>query len=272
MDTDGTHNTAVQVAGVSTSIINYTYLPGWSPTGGSICFTQWGSATAPDTIKAIDVSVNSSGVPVGSNLRTIVGLPDQTVRLNGAYWSSTSAVGMIAYTTRDGATNSLYVVSQSGGTPTKICSVDTAWMHFGLTLKNPTWSPDDSRLAVCRDSSANASTATSMILIFNTSTWACVDSIAITGGVFGLEWSRSGSMNKLAFVDFVSGSNHLYYCDPTTGATPTTYGLVGSYPTWSPNNSSVMYVNSSGLTKNIPLTSTTTSVSSFGGAGVKWKR
>src|SRR5205823_1439911 len=109
-----------------------------SPTGGSICVTQKGngSSTAPDSIKAIDVSVNSSGVAVGSNLRTILGLANRSVRLNNAFWSSTTSMGKIAYTTQESTTNSLYVVGQSGGTPTQIYSYDATG---GIKLGDPTW-------------------------------------------------------------------------------------------------------------------------------------
>src|ERR1039457_2481063 len=70
MDTDTKNQTSVQSSG-STSI-QYGINLSWSPSGtSSIAFTQYGSASGIDTIKAIDVTVNSQGVPVGSNLRTI---------------------------------------------------------------------------------------------------------------------------------------------------------------------------------------------------------
>ncbi|MDP4220750.1 MAG: hypothetical protein Q8916_05670 [Bacteroidota bacterium] len=271
-DSNLANSTSVQVAKDWIGAVAFDGAPGWSPTGSSICLTQRGypqngnTGTVPDTIKAFDISVNSSGVPVASNLRTIVGLADQTVRMNNAFWSSTTTMGKIAYSTADGSTNSVYVVDQSGLTaPSKIYSYDATG---GVKLGDPTWNPDDSKLAFIRTSST-----ASTILIYNTSDWSLADTIDVSGQIFGLEWSRSG-MNKLAFSVYASGSYHLYYCDPSTGATPTTNSVASNagYPTWSPNNSSVMYVNAGTLYKNVPGTSTAASVGSFGSVGVKWKR
>jgi Tol biopolymer transport system component len=75
----------------------------------------------------------------------------------------------------------------------------------------------------------------------------------------------------------------LYYCDPTTASTPLSSGLGYSInPTWSPNNSSVMYLgNSSGNYYIYKVTAYTTSTSqimsnitfnSSNTLGVKWKR
>jgi hypothetical protein len=112
-----------------------------------------------------------------------------------------------------------------------------------------------------------------MIMIYNTSTWEYVDSIAVEGTVFGLEWSRSGA-NKLAFGLQAVGSTitKLYFVDPSTGSVPTTNNVVGTCPTWSPNNSSVMYVNAGNAYKNVPGTASASLVSNFGGSLLKWKR
>ena len=112
-----------------------------------------------------------------------------------------------------------------------------------------------------------------MIMIFNTSSWQCVDSIAVDGTVFGLEWSRSGA-NKLTFGLQAVGStvSKIHFVTPTTNSVPTTNNVVGVYPTWSPNNSSVLYVNSGYVNKNTPGTTSVTQVSNFGGTAMKWKR
>ena len=274
-DTDMGNRTSVQVATTSTSSVLYGATPGWSPNGSSICFTQSGEGSPrhPDSIKAFDVSVNSSGVPVGSNVRTVFGLPSNSVRLKNPFWSSTTTMGKIAYSTQEAGTNSLYVVSQSGGTPTLIYRVDTSWVHYALPLGDPTWSPDDSKLACLRIGSNGTVTT---IMIFGTtdngSTWTYNDSISVSGGVDGLEWSRNGSVNELTFGLVSGGTSEISFVTPTTGATPVTSFVAGVFPTWSPNNSSVMYVNAGYLYKNTPLTTSTTTVTNFGGLGVKWKR
>src|SRR5258708_1184339 len=67
MDSDGTHQTAILSPSAAT--INGDYgRPNWAP-GSSIVFG--GSTNHKDSIYAIDESVNSSGVPTGSNLRAI---------------------------------------------------------------------------------------------------------------------------------------------------------------------------------------------------------
>lgn len=268
MDTDATDQTALyRVANSNMTILGS---PTWSPSGSSIAFTQQGSGSIPDTIKAIDVSVNSKGEAVGSNLRTVIGLATTTVRFKNPFWCSSSSTGKIAYTTHNGTTESLWVIDESGGTPTEIYRVDTSWVHYNFPLGVPTWNPDDSRLAMIRYSTTGPTTT---IMIFNTSTWACVDSISVSGGIHGLEWSRSG-MNKLAFGLYASGVYSLYFCDPTTGATPTTSGVRGTFPSWSPNNSSVAYTAHPGssLGKNVPGTTTTSTISSDSYLLAKWKR
>jgi hypothetical protein len=266
-DSDLTHATAVHLSPSTTTFFGS---PSWSPTGGSICFSKsGGGASAPDTLETIDVSVNSSGVQVASNLSTIVGLPNQTDRMywfDCPAWSSTSSMGKIAYTTF-GAAGKLWVVSASGGTPTCILSVDTGTVHNSHPVANPTWNSDDSRLAVA--------CSPHTIRIYNTSTWVCVDSIQFSVGLGAPEWSRSG-LKKLAFGLYTSSAWQLNFCDTTTGSTPTTNSVTGAYPTWSPNNSSVMYTIGSSVYKNVPFSSTTTSVGtlagSYTGPFVKWKR
>ena len=227
MDTDGAHQAAVQVA--SDIAIGYNS-PSWSPTGASICFTQTG--TTPDAIKAIDVSFSAGLSPQGIHLRTIVGLPDTSNHIVYPYWSSTTAMGKIAYMTYNSNSSTFYVISQSGGVPTPIYTL----AHGGGYCA---WSSDDSRLALGRDDTPGNS---GTIMIFNTSTWMPVDSIKVPGYIVGLDWSRSG-MNKLAFGLTSDGgfAYYLYYCDPTTNAVPVTNGVSGWGPSWSPNNSSIVF-------------------------------
>jgi hypothetical protein len=227
---------------------------------------------SPDTIKAIDVSVNSKGVAVGSNVRTIYGLPDKTWGVGTVAWSSTSTMGKVAFTEADptGTHYGLWTVPANGGPPTNIYSVDTSWLHRRVGLNFPTWSPDDSRLAVARGDSAQVTT----IMIFNTTTWAYVDSIKVqapagkSAGSLGIEWSRTG-LNKLAF----SMNSQLYYCDPSTGAIPATDGVATRAVTWSPNNSSILIAppDMSGQYKVVPFTTSTTKISSLN-VYAKWKR
>src|SRR6476660_2480441 len=110
MDVDGSHVTPL----VSRTNYSYGYgtSPSWSPDGHSIAFTQLGDGVGmPDTIKAIDISVNSSGAVVTSNLRTIFGLNTVSTRLKNPFWSATSGKNVIAFASEDATTNSLWTVS-----------------------------------------------------------------------------------------------------------------------------------------------------------------
>src|SRR5438128_740267 len=73
MDTDGTHQTNVLIASIDEGLGDYFEFPRWSPTGGSIAYIEQNFTRQPWTwvIKAVDVTVSSSGTPVGSNTRTI---------------------------------------------------------------------------------------------------------------------------------------------------------------------------------------------------------
>lgn len=263
MDVDGSHPTTIYQAPKPSPMILYGS-PTWSADGGSIVFTQSGGGGS-DTIKAIDVSVNSSGQAVGSNVRVIAIAPTG-VGYKNAFWSSAGS-GLIAFTSNETNSNSLWTVSASGGTPTKIMSIDKTWSGSANPLGMPTWNGDDSRLALIRMGASNTT-----IMIYNTSTWAYEDSIVVPGTVNGLEWSRSG-MNKLAY----STNNQIYYVDPVTGATPTTNNVTGGFPAWAPDNSSLMYTASttpggSGEVRNNTAFSATTSlISTTSVAAVKWK-
>jgi hypothetical protein len=282
MDTDGTHQTNVVTAATSYETIRNT---SWNYSGGSIAYRDYGSsgnATYPSSIKTTNVTVNSSGVPVGSTPATIYTLnsSDDAYVGNGLAWCSTSSTAEIAFTRQHagGSQNGLSelcTISQSGGTPTvlasyqKTNSVGTVTSYF----TSPTWSPDDSKIAVFREDTFNHVT----IMIFNSSTGAATDSIPITlNNMNHLEWSRSGA-NILAYAQLTSSGYQIYYCAPSTGSTPSTNSVPGSFPTWSPNNSGLMYVNtasSNALMKVTAQTSSTTQILSDGptGAWLNWKR
>jgi hypothetical protein len=262
MDVDGTHLTAVHRCATTTVSLNGS--PTWSPDGGSIVFTQRGNgSTIPDSIKVIDISLNSSGQPVGTNLRTIVGLSSVSVGLKNPFWSATSTSDLIAYTTDDGTTNSLYTVSANGGSPSLINSVDKTWAGHSNPLGVPTWNGDDSKLAMIRIG-VNSTT----IMIFNTSTWDYIDSIVVSGSIFGLEWSRSGSTNSLAY----STNGKISYVEPITGAIPTTNNANGAYPSWAPDNSTLMVVSGTGAYNNTAFSSSSSFIATVpAGCAVKWK-
>jgi len=276
-DSDANHQTKI-----TQTFSNGVGAPSWSPTGSSICFHQ-AAPSGPDTIRAIDVSVNSHGTPVGSNYRTIYGFPSTSVFISpgaSVSWSSTTSMGQIAYCTSNGSgITGLWVISQSGGTPTNIFSVNTATWTFQTALNYPTWCPDDSKLAVVRADSFNIHGAASTIMIFNTSTWTYVDSVKVPGKVTAIEWSRTGS-NKLAFGLVMHGGANvdtLNYCDATFGSTRSNNGIILSGGvTWSPNNSSLLYTGTTTggafACRKLTAFSGSNSVLTTAFRDVKWKR
>jgi hypothetical protein len=274
MDTDATHQTNIYTASTTSESEQN---PTWSPTAGSIAWRLFdGTGATASSIELIDVSVNASGIAVGSNARTIYSTTNaDSVSVNNPAWCSTTATGKIAFVRQYIGSNlglsELCTISQSGGAVTVLASykqLDSKGYvisHFTY----PTWNPDDSKIAVIREDTVLHST----IMIFDASTGVALDSIPITGSPTAIEWSRTG-MNKLvyAYTPNSSTARSLYYVTPTTGSTPTTNSISGVSQTWSPNNSSVMYANSS-LMKVIPLTSTTTTVNATApGNKMNWKK
>lgn len=263
MDTDGTHQTNVYIAGASSETDRY---PTWS-SSNSIAWSKNQSA-----IVAEDIAVGSNGVPVASNLRTITTRPADSFSIVYPVWSTTSGTNRLAFVTYNSSgASQLYTVSASG----------SAWMLFATVsgsspdywqFDNPTWSPDDSKIAVLREPIGGGG----VILIFDASTGAAIDSIALPSTVHfrgALEWSR-GTLNELVFQGQPSGSSswYLYYAAATGGATVSTNNVAmgPNYSAWSPNNSGILFANGS-LKKLTPFTTTVTTIaSSFAGSWPNW--
>jgi hypothetical protein len=267
MNSDGNYPYAIHIDSLVSTRLGF--VPSWSPDGRAICITQTGSGLVPDTIKAIDLTLTQAGTPSRPHPRTIVGLADPNMKLSNPSWSSTSAAGKIAYTmlsnSAGGPTQSLCVVSQSGGAASIVYTTPGS-LPFGYC----TWNQDDSKLAVWR---CEGTSFEGTIMIFNTSTWTCVDSIEVFGNLNGMEWSRNG-LNKLAFSMSTNRSSpyYLYYCDPSSGATMVTNGVQGYFPTWSSDNSSLLCGSTDGLIAVTPFTRTTTVINPALATPVKWKR
>lgn len=264
IDSDGTDLSFVYKAPNQEATIEF---PSWSPGGGSIAFKEFDFTLGP-RIKVLDVSV-SQGKVIGSNTRSVFEAGRYGVLMvHGVSWSSLSSTNKIAYNLHEGAyVNKIMVVPASGGTSTVLYEHrDTNRYYLSVT-----WSPDDSKIAfIDHAPGISGALRPDTIRVIDASTGELLESIGV-GSTPTIEWSRSG-VNLLAFSsDFGSGFK-LYYVTPTTGSTPWTNNVSGYYPTWSPNNSSLVMANGSTLQKTVYGTSTTTTFFTWGSGQSNWKR
>jgi len=238
MDSDGTH---------ATELLSGHNAYGWSP-GSSILMSG-----NPDSLYAADVSVNSSGVPVASNVRVIVSksfyLSDSTTIGNNPAWSATSSVNKIAFQLRairnaNRPAATICTQSASGGSWDTLHSFPSHYFVNGIT-----WKADDSKIAVLL--SYNLTTPAYSVVIMDASTGATTDSIPLPSnstGWYGLQWSHGSSLNLLTLMRDTAYPGHsldgdyIYYLTPSSESTPTTQN-VGAYynATWSPTSSSLMF-------------------------------
>ncbi len=284
MDTTGLNQTNVYTASTTSELDRY---PTWSPDGISLSWIKRiNGYSGPSEIVAADISVNSNGVPVAGNYRTIAKVPYESPNyfwISNQAWCSLASTGKVAFVVTYGTGTSgwtyLYTVSTSGGAWDMLSSIYDPIGTGGEYYMNLCWSPDDSKIAILLHSSSRGN----KILIYDNQTRTFTDSIPTPPGILGfgpLDWSRNG-MNSLAFTANSSGGSYIYYVTPpTNGTIPTTNGVSGSFPSWSPNNSSLLFKAfpssggiKGGLKKMIPFTTNVTTISSsFTGFSLNWKK
>ena len=207
-----------------------------------------------------------NGVATGSNVRTIY---TSTVTITNQAWCSVAATAEIAFWS-GGTSANLYVISTNGGTPTLLYSSAT---NFSW----PTWSPDDSKIAVMEFGIHQ-----SALRILDATTGATLDHPDFSNFYEALhpEWARSGNSIAFDVEDTNVGTNntHIYYYTALSGNAPTTQNTIGAYPTWSPDDANLMIEagNAKGVNTvyEIPAFGTTkTDIATVGLTGiVKWKR
>lgn len=280
MDTTGANQTSVYSASTTSE---GEWSPTWAPGGGSISWIKLPNGSPDNTgatyIMAEDISVNSNGIPVASNLRTIATCTNYKGGIWAQAWSSLSSTGQIAFVMTDsegsnGAWDYLCTVSTSGGSWHTLAKI---WDNYSTTglgggSFGVAWSPDDSKIVVTYGSTSKMS-----LMIYDASSGAQLDSIAPPSGDNGAlhpEWSHSG-LNSISYGVNTGTAWALYYDTP--GSAPTTNGVTFSSgaqlpTTWSPDNSSLMLVSGGALKKLWSFSSNTTTVlSTFGGSSLNWK-
>ncbi|MFQ6107434.1 MAG: TolB family protein [Thermoplasmata archaeon] len=204
----------------------------WSPDAKSLAWS--GYKYVPNVpgydhgVWRIDVNV-VDGEPQGSNLQRLVTPPGEDHYIGGAAWSPLG--DEIAYMVRISDTESgIDAVPATGGTPYRIY---TSPDGFGvLAGSDVTWRSDGSRLAFI---SVEISVARS-IMIIDRATGTVTHSL-LTGQFHfsGLDWAQG--VDSLIFDDGNSGM--IYTVDiGTETAEPV---VTGSLPSWSPDNSKIVY-------------------------------
>jgi len=269
MDSDGSHQTTLYTAPASISGTTYACAnlkaACWSPSGGSIAWLE------ADTIKALDVTVNSSGVPVASNIRVIY-TNGGSETMNGLAWcsgTSTSALAFTAY--HAGPTSELYTVPQSGGSATTIASETS-----GGVFSSPTWSPDDSKIGTMQIIAGTSGECKLWVLSASGSLLE-TDTFSTLAQTKNCEWARSG--NTIAFGgQETGGAQHVYYIDYGSGTGPYTQSVTGDMPSWNPTNATIMFTNISAspwslqkITAFGSSASTITTTPALN-AGCRWRR
>jgi Tol biopolymer transport system component len=242
MNADGSNAAAIYTPPTGASVVD----PTWSPTGTQIAFNQ-NTSLPSGGLWRLDVAV-VNGKPRGLNPTQLVAVPPGGALAGwGPAWSP--AGDRIAfYAVSETWVYTIQTVPASGGAPTVV--------YTGLLwLNTPTWSPDATRIAFLEHDPAFDSAFRLRVLDLATGVATTVlpgdFSAQFCGGsgcgYKGLEWARTGDV--LAFSVGGPGSGNpshpdgdaaIYLLD-LAGGPPVLASESGVQPTWSPDDSSIVY-------------------------------
>jgi len=217
MNADGTNKATVLSAAL-------VYDLSWSPDAKQLAITP--GNTNNRGVYVLDVAV-VNGVPQGSNLRQIVACWCATVA-----WSPLGSE--IAYMRQSGVTKTVEAVPASGGTPQVI------YTSVGGDLRHVTWSSDGTRIAFIQAEAADNSERSIKIVERLSGT---VTHTLLQGQYYlqGLDWARGG-VDALAFHNGAEDPTRIYTVDIGTGVvTPVITARLCGYPSWSPDNTKLVY-------------------------------
>lgn len=247
VDADGSDKATV-FRGQSGSIFRK---PTWGPGGAGTAASPWTISFTEGIgdvsyLRRVDVWV-VNGVVQSSAATTVVSYPStagKAARIQA--WSPSTTTREIAYTEADWnslpspETSRLMVVSDTGGTPVELHAA--SGVHIGPI----SWNADGSKLAV----TCSSATQGVHIRIIDRVTPANVQVILANqhNSISFIDWSRSG-LNQIAYGAnaSVNGTYYLYTTN-VSDATPTpsqvlssSQAVIGTYPTWSPDNTRLAY-------------------------------
>lgn len=201
--------------------------PHWSPDGTSILFgVNW----------IVNVSV-VNGTPVGGNLHQIpITLPaGWNIGFDSDWSPAGDSIVMTAYdqVTNLQAESRIYMVAAAGGMPTLVYA-----SPVGFTAEWPQLSPDGSKLVFVDAGQSSGFNKVLVVFDRGSSTRTVIDS---SDGLFvrGPRWSHSG--DRIAYSRFTRNNPQYIYTIPATGGTPTSLGVIGWYPAWSPDDAILAY-------------------------------
>jgi Tol biopolymer transport system component len=254
-DSDGT-----DYADVATCHSGYfATAPTWSASGASVSYAET-DASNPwhgSSLRAVDVEV-SNGRAHGINARAILNLSQtDSMYIRGQAWSPSSSNNEIAFIAHTPTEEAIYLISASGGTPTKIYSINNLVGHialtaptaqyYGLAVDNAstvTWSGDGSKLAFVLVTMPTATSDSVTAIKVIDRSGSLINTPASYVGAALIEspqWSHAG-LDKIAFY---SSSVGFMLVGALDGSTPQwLVDLSSGYPThihWSPDNSEFIF-------------------------------
>jgi Tol biopolymer transport system component len=214
------------------------YSPHWSPDGSSISFVQKnGTATSLYKLKVTIVN----GVPTATNVTKLYdpSLYNAVLINEGSYWSFGTA-NEIIFIVKSNSDNlyRIQAISGNGGIPSTIYTAPN-----GVTLSYTTVNPDGTLIAFSSTDGTNK-----YLKVIKRSDGSETNSIllnSILTNVFDKDWARTSGSTKIAFYAYPLGSTTAttYTMDITDASTLTLVRSYGRSPSWSPDDSKLVFTD-----------------------------